>query len=158
MGLSITHNCSGSKFRSEFDIGESCEATSDNNDAGLWIAGSRKIVTEARELDEVECQCSSVAASITGLRNEAIEDPDLALGQSDVRWLVGRSPRHHRQSQDSPAQDEEYGHQVGETVSSAQFRVFGATTTLQDFVEDLEFPAHCVPIDFFACSLSEVGG
>lgn len=147
--LSITHNSGGSKFRTEFDIGESCEAAPDDDDAGRGIACARKVAPKAGKFDDVECQRSDFASSIAGVGDEAIENPDLTPGQSDVRRLVWRRPRHHRQPQNSPAQNAEHGHQVGETVSSAQLRVLGATAALQDLVEDLDFPTHCVPIDFF---------
>jgi hypothetical protein len=86
--LSITHNSGGSQFRAEFDIGESCEAAPDDDDAGRRIARARKVAPKAGKFDDVECQRSDFASSIAGVGDEAIENPDLTPGQSDVRRLV----------------------------------------------------------------------
>ena len=73
------------------------------------------------------------------------QDIDFALGESEPGGCFWRNPIEHGDPEDAPTQDGEQRDEISQALRGSQFRRLGPAARLQDFVVDLDRPAHGIP-------------
>jgi hypothetical protein len=99
-----------------------------------------EIATKAGDLPEVVRQIA--VRAVTG---EAVEHLDLVWRERQRRWSIWSDAVCHRHPEEPPAEHAHDRDQVDEPLRGPQPSLFGPASGFEDFVEDLDLPAHTVP-------------
>src|SRR5215210_1835934 len=82
---------------------------------------------------------------IGAIAHSSVEHVDLGWRQRDLGWLLGCGTRDHRRPEAVPSNDREDGEELGQALGGAQAGGLSTAARLQHLMEQLDFPAACIP-------------